>query len=424
MTSNGVAPSNRSWTHGSGRSFLRLDERSADFRRPVNPQKAIYLDYAATAPPDAGVVEEMLPYLSQIYGNPSSVHESGRRARHAVEESRERIADVLSVEPGEILFTASGTEADNTALFTVLEPDAPSFLVTSQVEHEAVLSAANHLASRGVETLFLPPDSGGAQTTEAFDAAFTGKAPFVSLMHVNNETGALSPIAEIAERVHAAGGLVHSDAVQSAACYRISALTSVVDMLSLSAHKIGGPKGAGLLFVRSGAPLGRVLHGGSQERRRRGGTENVAGIVGLAAALERAQSDPEQAEREMRGRRDHLETSLTGRLGPLVQITSPGGAGRSCPHILHAIFLDEAGNGLDGEMLILGLDMEGVHVSSGAACSSGAMEPSHVLRAMGVSRDLARGAVRFSLGAGTTDDEIAEAIERIERVVKRVGRRN
>ena len=364
----------------------------------------------------------MQPYLTEVYGNPSSVHASGRRARHAVEESRDRVAAVLKVDPSEIVFTSGGTESDNAALFSTLEPTAHPRLVTGAVEHEAVLSAAAHLKRAGVSVTVLPPDEAGSARLDLLEGALKEGPALVSLMHVNNETGALNPVAEISMIVHEAGGLVHSDAVQSSVCYALSEIVAAVDLLSLSAHKIGGPKGAGLLFARAGAPVGRVLHGGSQERKRRAGTENVAAIVGFASALEWVQAEPAETAGSIREKRDRLVAGLRGRLGEGVRVTTPDDPDRSAPHIVHAVFPDGRGGGLDGEMLILGLDLEGVQVSSGAACSSGAMEPSHVVEALGIEPALGRSAIRFSLGSNTTFEDIAYTLDCVEKVVARTFR--
>jgi cysteine desulfurase len=243
-------------------------------------------------------------------------------------------------------------------------------------------------------------------------------------MHVNNETGVVNPVSDVARLLRDTGGILHTDAVQSAAAYPLRNLVAEVDLLSLSGHKIGGPKGIGMLFVRSGVTTGQFMHGGSQERGRRGGTENVAGIVGFSEALSRAQARVIDEAPILRSNRDFLARELQRRLGDRVRITTPGEAARACPHILHVVFVDDNGRGLDNEMLILGLDMEGVYVSSGAACSSGAVEPSHVLTEIGMPADLARGAVRFSLGHGTTRDDVVLSTERIEAVVNRVALRN
>ncbi len=390
--------------------------------KSVSSKSTAYLDYAATAPPDPRVIEAMLPFLSEFYGNPSSVHGPGRKARHAVEECREQVAALLAADPGEILFMGSGTEADNSALYSVLSTEVPGHLITSEAEHDAIRNTAVYLASQGARVTFLSPDRSGGTSVDDVEASFADASPFVSIMHVNNETGVVNDVGRMADRVHAENGVIHTDAVQSAACYPLQSLTERVDMMSLSGHKIGGPKGVGLLFVRSGVVAGRVIHGGSQERNRRAGTENVAGIVGFTKALELAQSAQELVGSKIRRKRDRLRDELSRSLGERVLITTPDSDELSCPHILHTLFLDENGCGLDGEMLILGLDMEGVYVSSGAACSSGTIEPSHVLLSMQIDRHMARSAVRYSLGKETTDEEIDIAIDRTVQVVRRVGR--
>ena len=234
-------------------------------------------------------------------------------------------------------------------------------------------------------------------------------------MHVNNETGTLNPISDISSIVHRSGGVIHCDAVQSTGYYDLKTIVGVVDLVTLSAHKFGGPKGAGILFVRSGVDLDPFIAGGAQERRRRAGTENVAAIAGLSKALSLAQLDPWLRQGRLRGLRDYLSARLEAALGSQVRVTTP--SEDSAPHILHVLFLDERGAGLDGEMLLLGLDMAGVYVSSGSACSSGAVEPSHVLTAMGIPPAMSRGAIRFSLGSSTSQEDIDEAVDRLGQVV-------
>lgn len=379
---------------------------------------SIYLDYAATAPPDSRVLDVMWPYVSEHYGNPSSVHSPGRKARHAIEQARDQVADVLGIDSGEIIFTSGGTEADNMALTATRCGETYNQLVTAETEHEAVRQTALFLQDSGVAVSFAVPDETGGIDAPAISTVLSGDRPLVSVMLVNNETGVVNPISEIAEVVHESGGFMHTDAVQGAPYYDLKELAGHVDLMTLSGHKMGGPKGIGILVARSGTPLNSLLHGGSQERKRRAGTENVAAIVGMAKALEIVQSERAETAPKVRELRSLLVSSLADSLGERIRVTA---SEQSAPHILHLLVLDEDGEGVDGEMLILGLDLEGVYVSSGSACTSGALEPSHVLTAMGLAPSLSSGAIRFSLGRETTEEEILQAADRARSVIKRVG---
>jgi cysteine desulfurase len=388
-----------------------------------DPMLSVYLDHAATTPLDEAALEAMLPYLREHYGNASSVHALGRRARFAVEDARERVAAVLGAEPGEIVFTSGGTEADNAALRGVLtSPDrrGPG-LVTSAVEHEAVLQPAHALDAEGHPVTVLVPQSSGAVTAEQVEAAITDDTGLVSLMFVNNELGTLNPVREIAAICRERGVPFHTDAVQAAGLYPLDVNDLGVDLLSLSAHKVYGPKGAGVLYVRSGTPFEPLMRGGSQERKRRGGTENVAAVVGLAEALERAQQSAEAEHTRLRALRDRLAAAIREPFGDAVRFNTPLGSDdvETAPHILNVSFPPMNGRAVDGEMLLLGLDLAGIHASSGSACTSGAVEPSHVLRALGVPRETANATVRLSLGRSTTEADVDFAAEHLVAVVGR-----
>ncbi|MCH8276886.1 MAG: cysteine desulfurase [Bacteroidetes bacterium] len=385
----------------------------------VPDRTSIYLAYAATSPLAPRVLDAMRPFLEETFGNPSSVHTPGRNARFAVEEARENVASLLGAEPGEIIFTSGGTESNNAALKGVMDAGSMTRLVTASVEHESVLRTAQSVERSGTEVIVLACSGEGSVIPAAIEAAIQTDPALVSVMHVNNEIGTVNPISDISNVVHRSGGILHCDAVQSAGYYDLKKLAGFVDLMTLSAHKIGGPKGAGILFAKAGVQVDPFILGGSQERRRRAGTENVAAIAGLSEALSIAQQDPRVDSGRLRSLREFLEARLETELGNQIRVTTPDEG--SAPHILHVVFLDEDGSGLDGEMLILGLDMEGVYVSSGSACSSGAVEPSHVLTALGVQPSVSRGAVRFSLGSGTTEEEIDEAIDRITRVVRQTS---
>lgn len=385
-----------------------------------------YLDHAATTPLREEVLDAVLPFLREHHGNASSLHGPGRRARVAVEAARTRVADVLRCEPGEVVFTSGGTESDNAALRGVLTGDAlrqtaRAGLVTSAAEHEAVLRTADALRDEGHPVTVLPPDPSGAVHPDAVADALTAETGLVSVMWVNNEVGTVSAVAEIAQRAHASGALFHTDAVQAAGLLPLDVGPLGVDLMSLSGHKIGGPKGVGVLYIRSGTPFAPLVRGGAQERGRRGGTENVAAIVGFAEALALAAQEREaSAVRLMRLRRRLAEAARQS-FGDRVQIHTPLGDGEAAPHVLSLSFLPSRSGPVDGEMLLLGLDLEGVHASAGSACTSGALEPSHVLLAMGVPRETAGATVRFSLGRTTTEADVDAASDALRRVIGRVS---
>ena len=382
-----------------------------------------YLDHAATTPLRPEALDAMLPWLRDAHGNASSVHGPGRRARVAVEQARRDVAEAMGCEPAEVVFTSGGTEADNAALLGVL--GAPEMraagrtaLVTSAAEHDAVLRAADRLEAAGHAVARLAPGAAGAPTPEAVADALTPATGLVSVMAVNNETGALADVRGIAEAAHAGGAWVHTDAVQAAGLLDVRLGTLGADLLTVSAHKVGGPTGVGALAIRQGVPFAPLIAGGAQERRRRGGTENVAGVVGFAAALRLAHAEREATAARLGALRDRLRARLVASFGDRVVVNTPEAA---APHILNVSFRPGAGGPLDGEMLLLGLDLEGVHVSAGSACTSGALEPSHVLLAMGVPRDTAAATVRVSLGRTTEAADTDAAAEALGRVVARLS---
>ena len=402
--------------------------------------REVYLDYAATTPLDPDVLEAMRPYLTEHFGNASSVHAKGRQARVALDEARETVAEGIGAEPSEVVFTSGGTEADNLALRGVLRgtqgAERGARLVTSAAEHKAVLEPAEALAAEGVSVRTLAPGSDGAvcpeQVADALDeganSSENGSADdgsgdsttLVSLMHTNNEVGTRTSLAEIADLCHERGALLHTDAVQAAGTgLDVKALG--VDLASLSGHKLYGPKGVGALYVRSGVELEPLVRGGSQERARRGGTENVAAVVGLAEALSRATDGAEARAEHLRFLQHRLAERLRSAFGDALLLNTPLGEEASAPHVLSASFPsgdDEPP--LDGEMLLLNLDVEGVRASAGSACTSGALEPSHVLQAMGLSRGTAAATVRFSFGKDTTAADIDHATDALETVVGRM----
>jgi cysteine desulfurase len=392
----------------------------------------IYLDHAATTPLDAEVLDAMLPYLRDQYGNASSVHAMGRQARFAVEESRERMARGLGAEPAEIIFTSGGTESDNFAIKGALSArrsEGRSQLITSAVEHEAVLHPAQRLQEEGGDVVILRPSESGAVSPSQVADAIGPSTALVSLMHANNEIGTLLDISAIAEICERHDVWLHCDAVQTAGLMGIDVKDLGVDLLSVSGHKFYGPKGVGCLYVRGGIELGPLVSGGSQERDRRGGTENVAGVVGMAEALERAVAEADARTAKLRSLQERLIDGIQSEVdGPIVfntpvAVENPSGRPLSspyAPHIVNVSFPPVDDQPIDGEMLILNLDMRGIMVSAGSACTSGAMEPSHVLQALGRDRATASAAVRFSLGKGNTEQDVDRAVNTLAETVARM----
>ena len=369
----------------------------------------IYLDYAATTPlrPEARCA--LLEVLDGKWGNPSSVHRWGRESRALLDDARARLARVIGAAPGEIVFTRAGTEADNLAILGRARAVPGGPVVCSAVEHSAVLGAVR---AAGAPARILPVDADGVVGLDALETALTEQPAVVSVMWANNETGVLQPVREIAERCAAAGVAFHSDAVQALGKAPVRADEVPAALLSFSAHKVGGPKGIGALFVRRGTALSPLMHGGGQERGLRAGTEDVAGALAFAAAAEAAEGEREASMLRLGALRDRLEAGLRERI-PGLHVNG-GGADR----------LANVSNllvpGADPEMLLVALDLEGIAASSGSACSSGAVEPSHVLLAMGLSPEAAGPSVRFSLGWGTTDAEVDRVLEVLPAVVERV----
>ena len=378
----------------------------------------IHLDHAATTPLAAEVLEQMLPYLTTTQGNPSSVHESGRDARSAVDAARDRIAAVLGCAQREIVFTGSGTEADNLALRGVLErwgPERGRHVVVSAIEHDAILETARHLEDAGAATLtVIGCDRDCRVTPESVAAAVGADTVFVSVMFVNNETGAVQDIAGIAEAVHRRNPrtLVHTDAVQALGRLQLEPQELGVDLLSISAHKIYGPKGVGALWVRHGVALAAQSTGGGQERNRRSATENVAGIVGFAAAAELTE--------RVRVAETEGQEALCARLVAAVALQVPGAIITALGAPKAAGFATFAIPGVRSDVLLAALDMDGVEASAGSACASGAPLPSHVLRAMGYPDDLAAGALRCTTGRSTTSADIDTAASVIAGAVERI----
>ncbi|HEX8392763.1 MAG TPA: cysteine desulfurase family protein [Longimicrobium sp.] len=374
----------------------------------------VYLDHAATTPLRPEARDAMLAALDGRWGNPSSIHRWGRDARAALDDARARFAAVIGASPAEIVFTRGGTEADNMALWgrARLAPSAP--LACSAVEHSAVLNAVRAAGEAGHPVHLLPVDGNGLVDLDALRALLAGeeKPAVVSVMWANNEVGAMQPVREIAALCRASGVVFHSDAVQALGKVPVRADEVAADLLAFSAHKLGGPRGVGALYVRRGTAIQPMLHGGGQERGMRPGTEDVAGAIALAVAAELAAAERQTLMPRLAALRDRLEAELFARVPGLV--LNAAGAPR-LPTISNVSV-----PGADAEMLLIGMDMEGIAVSSGSACSSGAVTPSHVLTAMGVAPQAAGPSVRFSLGRGTTDADIDRVIHVFPAVAERV----
>jgi cysteine desulfurase len=373
-----------------------------------------YFDHNATTPVDPEVLEVMLPFLGQEFGNASSIHSAGQRARAAVEAARASVAALLGAKPSEIVFTSGGTEADNLAVLGTLAAagGAKRHLITSRIEHPAVLGACHALGRRGVEISYLPVGRDGIVDPGDVRKALRPETALISVMHANNELGTVQPIEEIGRIAAEADVIFHSDAVQSAGKLPLDVNQLGVDLLSISAHKLYGPKGVGALYVRTGTVLVAQFHGGHDERDRRPGTENVAGIAGLGKAAELARRHLAEDAGRLRGLRDRLEREL---LAAVPEARLNGDAQRRVPNTANISFL-----GAGGEALVIALDLKGIACSTGAACSSGAIEPSHVLTAIGLSPLEARASLRISLGRGTTAEEIDYAVGVIPPVVDRL----
>lgn len=369
------------------------------------------MDANATTPLLPEVLEAMRPFLLEQFGNASSIHQEGQQARSAVERARGSVAQFLGCRPSEIVFTSGGTESDNLAVFGSVR--AGDHVITSAVEHHAVLHAVERLGERGVDVEFLPVDGQGVLAAEDVRKALRPNTSLISVMMANNETGVLQPVEEIGRIAGEAGIRFHVDAVQAAGKIAIDVDSIGCQLLSISGHKMHGPQGTGALFVRRSTRLEPLSAGGAHERQRRAGTENVAGIVGLGAAAECAMRS-DGIER-MRDLRDRLETGLLACAGGV-----NGGKAARVPNTTNLWFRSLGFDSLDGEALVIALDLKGLAVSSGAACSSGANEPSHVLEAMGVTRDRARSSLRFSLHRGTSEEEIDRAIELVTSQVARM----
>jgi cysteine desulfurase len=375
----------------------------------------IYLDHNATTPVDAAVADAIGRTLRETYGNPSSVHHFGQRAKALLDDARSEVAAVVGGDPSEIVFTSGGTEADNFALRGVaeaLEHTGRRHLVATGIEPEAIHNTLKALSRRGWTTTLLPVDASGIVTADALRETITDGTALVSVMLANNEVGTIQPVEAVAALAHERGALVHTDAVQAVGKLPIDVKALGVDLLSLSAHKFNGPKGAGALWIRRGARLTSFMTGGRHERNRRAGTENVPGIVGLGVAARLARTKLADTPERLRALRDRLEEGVLR----LVPGTARNGAAE--PRVANTTNISF--DGVEAESLLIALDLEGIAVSTGSACSSGTLEPSHVLRAMGLPPHRTQNSIRFSLGAGNTETEVDVVLERLPGVVARL----
>lgn len=377
----------------------------------------IYLDYNATTPLRPEVRDAMMPFLTEAFGNGSSIHAYGREARNAIDTAREQVAELIGAKsPSEIVFTGSGTEADNHAIKGLTELQKSrgesNHIITSSVEHHAVLHTCQYLEQRGFEVTYLPVDRYGRIQIEQLRSAIRDTTILISIMHVNNENGTIQPLEEICQVGQEHEIPVHTDAVQSIGKLDIDVQGHGVNLLSLSGHKIYAPKGIGVLYIRRGARLANLVHGGSHERNRRAGSENVPAIVGLGVSAELAKQERNAYVEHLNKLTHRLRDGLDAHIDRLHYNGHP----KYCaPGTLNVSF-----EAVEGESLILRLDMEGICVSTGSACTSGSMEPSHVLAALGLPPRLAQGTVRFSLGRNTTEEEIDTVIAKLPKVIRQM----
>lgn len=374
----------------------------------------IYFDHAATTQVKPEVLQAMLPFFTQNYGNPSSIYQFAQTSKRAVEESRETIAKILGAQPQEIFFTSGGTESDNWAIKGIAESlkDKGNHIITTKIEHHAVLNPCHYLEKHGYEVTYLDVDNNGLINPEQVEKAIKKSTILISIMYANNEIGTIMPIAEIGKVAKEHGIVFHTDAVQAVGQVPIDVNKHHIDLLSLSGHKFYGPKGIGVLFIRRGIKLPPLLHGGAQERGRRAGTENVPGIVGLAKAMELAYQDLEAKNISIKALRDRLIEGIHDTI-PYAQLN--GDHQQRLPNNANFSF-----DFVEGESLLLLLDMEGIFASSGSACASGSLDPSHVLLALGLSHEKAHGSIRFTLGEENTMKDVEMLLTKLPAIVQKM----
>lgn len=376
--------------------------------------KRIYFDYNATTPLHEKVRDSMLPFLEKNFGNPSSVHSFGREVREALDNARDHVAKILGADTSEIVFTSCGSESNNFALKGVLQEFNPAknHLITSSIEHPAILSICSYLESLGFNVTYLPVNKKGLIDLEQLKAEINEKTALISIMHGNNEISTLQDVGKIGEIAKEKGVCFHTDAVQTVGKIPVDINKLNIDLLSLSAHKFYGPKGVGALFIRKGTKMHSLVHGGHQERNRRAGTENMAGIVGLGKACEIAIRDMDEDFHHLSELRNRLLKGLTEKI-PNIRINSP--IEDSLPNTLNVGF-----EGIEGESLLINLDLKGIAVSTGSACSSGSLEPSHVLKAIGVPLKYSQSSLRFSFGRFTSESEVDYLLEVLPPIVEKL----
>ncbi len=379
-----------------------------------NTMKTIYLDHNATTPVHHEVLEDMLPYYKEFYGNASSIYSKGRECRAAVDKAREAVGNFLGTEAVDIVFTSGGTESDNFAIKGVAfqNRDKKDHIITTMIEHSAVLNTCKFLEKMGFKVTYLPVDKYGMVDPDDVQNAITEKTTLVSIMHANNEVGTIQPIGEIGKITKDKGVYFHTDAIQSIGKIRTNVEELNVDLLSMSAHKFYGPKGVGALYIRKGVKIMPYQHGGQHERRMRAGTENVPGIVGMGKAIELAGKNMEERGKRLKALAEYFYRGLTEKLD---HIHFNGHPTNRIPGTLSLGF-----EFIEGEGLILNFDMKGICASTGSACTSGSLEPSHVLVAMGIDPVIAQGTIRFSLGDSNTSEEMDYCLEVIPPIVKRL----
>ena len=376
--------------------------------------KRIYLDYAATTPTHPEVVEAMLPYFTDSFGNPASIHAFGQETRGGVESARDKVAALIGARSEEIVFTSGGTEADNFAIKGVAYANQRrgNHIITSSIEHHAVIETCKFLEKQGIKVTYLPVDGYGLVDPDDVKKAITDKTILVSIMHASNEAGTIEPIAEISRVVKGAGIYFHTDAVQTVGHIAVDVNELGVDLLSMSGHKLYGPKGIGAIYIRKGTRLLSFMHGGEQERKRRAGTTNVPGIVGLGKAADIARREMDEEAIRLTRLRDKLIQGLMDRID---HIRLNGHPVKRLPNNVN-VSIDF----VEGESMCLNLDLEGIGVSTGSACTSSSLEPSHVLLAMGLSHEQAHSSLRLTLGKWTTEEEIERVLEVLPRIIAKL----
>jgi len=377
-------------------------------------EEMIYLDHAATTPADPAVVNAMQPYFAEKFGNPSTIYKIGREVRGALDEARDKIADFIGADSSEIIFTSCGTESDNLALIgsAFANENKGNHIIASSVEHHAVIEPMKFLARRGFEVTYLPVDEFGQVDPAEVEKAITDKTILISVMHANNEIGTIQPVAEIGQIAKERGIIFHTDAVQTICSVPVNVDDIGANLLAISAHKFYGPKGVGALYVRKGTKMVAHIYGGAQERRKRAGTENVPGIIGMAKAIEIAAGRMENDAVRIAMLRDKL---IDGLLSGVEESHLNGHPTKRLPNNVNIAF-----RYVEGESMLLNLDAHGIYASTGSACSSSTLEPSHVLLAIGLPHEVAHGSLRFTLGRSTTESQISAVIEKLPPIVERL----